>query len=232
MSAFSRRTARAGPLFFFQDAGDTLQEMERSPDLFLRVAFGLLLNDEVQGANDALELAEATRSSDGRVPYWHAWVRFALADTAGATRLLARDGYMTTVGAAQVRDEVLKRFAAGDTLGAIAMARLATRTHAYDAGAHALLADLLLIARRHDPEGTIEALAARMLAPGDPFVWRRWAMIQLDRRRPLQSLESFRRYFDLGGASAREDAEARQLVSSIRAAVPGGAFDPEKFPAD
>ena len=91
-------------------------------------------------------------------------------------------------------------------------------------------ADLLLIGRSHDPEPAIEAFAARAIAPTDPYVWRRWAMVQMDLQRPLEALASFREYFRLGGAAAQSDTEARQLAESIRASIPRGVIDPEQMP--
>jgi hypothetical protein len=95
-----------------------------------------------------------------------------------------------------------------------------------DAGLHGLLADVYLTMDRDLVNGPIEAFAARALAPRHPLAWRRWAMIQLDRRRHLQALASFERYFALGGQVAARDTDARRWMESIRTALPGGVFAP------
>src|SRR5262249_34355055 len=56
-AGFSRQTARPGPLMFFVGSGDTLRELPRTPDLFLRVAFGMIVSEHPTGAGDALEIA-------------------------------------------------------------------------------------------------------------------------------------------------------------------------------
>ena len=104
--------------------------------------------------------------------------------------------------------------------------RDAVRRHPLDPAAHALLADLLLVHDRGDPDGMpSRRYATRVLAPSDPIAWRRWGMIQTDRQRFLEALQSFNRYFKLGGASARGDQEAQQWVTTIRGMVPGGDLD-------
>ncbi len=230
INAFSKQTARAGPLLFFVGSGDTLREMEHGPDLFLRVAFGMIVSDQVTGAGDALEVASERQPQDLRVPYWQAWVCYAAGDTAEAAQLLRRAGYAPVAGTAGGRDAAVARLTAGDTLGAVAIARRGVYEHAFDAAAHGLAADLMLIRHRRDPEAAIEAFAARTIAPQDPYAWRRWAMIQMDRQRTLESLASFRKYFHLGGVAAQSDTEARQWAQSLRSSIPRGVIDPEQMP--
>jgi hypothetical protein len=90
-----------------------------------------------------------------------------------------------------------------------------------------LLADLLLIANPEDPAGPVEAFAVRVLAPSDGLAWRRWGSIQLYRKRYLEALASFDRYFKLAGLAGQGDAEARQWVTNIKRALPGGDIAPE-----
>ena len=124
----------------------------------------------------------------------------------------------------------MARLAAGDSVAARALAREGVRAHVLDAASHGLLADLLLIAQRRNPDAAIEAFAARELAPGDAYAWRRWAMVQMDRERPLEALKSFGKYFQLGGAAAADDAEAHGLEHMLRASIPRGVVDPETLP--
>ena len=83
---------------------------------------------------------------------------------------------------------------------------------------------------RRKPDAAIEAYAARVLAPSDPYAWRRWAMVQMDRERPLEALKSFAQYFRLGGAEAAADAEARALEQGLRASIPRGVVDESTLP--
>src|SRR5439155_16850045 len=88
----------------------------------------------------------------------------------------------------------------GDVARALAMMRGAVKPHALDPAAHALLAYLILVAVAEDPEGPVEAFAARVLAPRDALMWRRWGSVQIHRRRYLEALKSLDRYFTLAGA--------------------------------
>lgn len=230
MYGFSKQTVRPGPVMFFVASGDTLLELEPGPDLLLRVAFGLLLSDHVEAAFDALELAEQQQIWSPRLSYWRAWTLVALGDTARAHRDLERAGFAPIPGAMRERDEILTRFAAGDSLGARSAAMQAMHRHPLDAAAHGLAADIMLILDRHDPDAAIEAFAARVMAPTDPNVWYRWAMVQADRDRPLEAYESLRAYMRLGGAEAQGNAQARQLAEAIKAAIPRGTVDPEQMP--
>jgi len=110
----------------------------------------------------------------------------------------------------------------GDTLGAIRIIEQALERHGLDAGAHGLLADLRLMRDPDLASGAVEALAARLLAPRDPYAWRRWGMVQAHRERFLEALTSFDRYFRLGGAAVAGDQEAKAWVARIRSMVPGG----------
>ena len=92
--------------------------------------------------------------------------------------------------------------------------RDAVRHHPLDPAAHALLADLLLVHDRGDPDGILEAYATRVLAPSDPIAWRRWGMIQTDRPafprgvavvQPLLQARRRERAWGSGGAVGDDD---------------------------
>src|SRR5439155_12390614 len=93
--------------------------------------------------------------------------------------------------------------------------------------AHGLLAVVLLVSNAEDPDGPVEAFGARVLAPDDALMWRRWASVQMHRRRYLEALHSFDRYFRLAGPMAGRDGEAQQWVADIKRALPGGDIAPE-----
>lgn len=229
LNEFSSQTIRSRPLFFFVGAGDSLAEMERGDDLFMRIAYGMIVSGQARGARDALDLARQQRPGDLRPAYWQSWLTRALGDTAAADRQLAALGFPRDSGARspsdQARSSVLAHVAGRDTAGAIGLARRIVWENVHDAGAHGLLADLLLVRSPDDADGAIEALAARVLAPGEPYGWRRWAVIQGTKQRYLDALASFDRYFKLGGEAAAADAEAHAWVERVRGLLPKDVAD-------
>jgi hypothetical protein len=78
-----------------------------------------------------------------------------------------------------------------------------------------------LIRQHDDPEGAVEAFAARLLAPGDATVWKRWGMVQLDRGRYLEALRSLERCQALGDPQAARDSEVQGWVEGLRGRVQG-----------
>jgi tetratricopeptide (TPR) repeat protein len=156
-----------------------------------------------------------------------AWCAQALGAADSARALLRRAGYAPEPGPTPEIQSAIALHQSGRTQEAIAEMEAAVRRHALDPAAHGLLADLKLILNPEDPAGTIEAFAARALAPTDAVTWRRWAMVQAQRARYLEALRSFERYFQLGGAAARDDAEAQKWVKQIRDILPGGDVSPE-----
>ena len=235
LNEFTSGTARSGPLFFFIGSGDSLAEMRGGDRLFLRIAHGMILSDHLPGARDALEIATRRMPGNLRALYWQSWVSWALGDTAAARRQLAAAGWgagvrTTSDVPASERAAVLARFAAGDTSGAIQQAIASIQTHALDAGAHGLLADLLLIRAPDDPSGAMEAFASKVLAPQDPYAWRRWATVQTSRERYIEALASFQMYFRLGGDAAAADTEARDWAANIRRQIPKESVAPVDIP--
>jgi len=227
LNTFTLEKARRGPMFFFVGSGDSLREMEGHGDLLSRIAFSMLVSDWPPGANDALTLALEQKPGDPRAAYWQAWCRLAAGDSAGVRERLERAGYTAIGGPTPEVAEALALGQAARTGEARALMESAVRRHALDPTAHALLADLLLIADPDDPSGVIEAFAARLLAPRDPVTWRRWGMVQSQRRRYLEALGSFDRYFALAGLAGQRDGEAKRWVADIKRALPGGDAAPE-----
>ena len=227
LNNFTLDKARRGSHFFFIGSRDSLRELEAGDDLYARIAFTMLVNDSPAGARDALVLDLERHPADARSTYWMAWCRLALGEVDAARRELERAGYTLSVGPAPEIAEATAIARRGDIAGGLALMRPALHRHALDPGAHALLADLLLIANPEDPAGPVEAFAVRVLAPSDGLAWRRWGSIQLYRKRYLEALASFDRYFKLAGLAGQGDAEAQQWVSNIKRALPGGDIAPE-----
>jgi hypothetical protein len=174
LGEFSSQTVRPGPLYVFMGDGDSLLEVPHH-DLIPWIAFGMIVSDKPEGARDALDMALREVPQDLRARYWHAWVSLALEDTATARSQLAALGFRTD-GDARELAAARARAAAGDTAGAIAAARNAVGVRVYDAEAHGLLANALLSRSMDNSGGVIESYAARVLAPREPFAWKRWAV--------------------------------------------------------
>jgi len=227
LTNFSRDKATRGPNYYFVSQSDSISEMAEGSDRMLRIAFSMLVSDWPPGAHDALSLEIERDPSSDRARYWSAWTSYALDRPDEGRQSLASAGYGLESAPASGQRAAYDALARGDTLGAMALAREEVKRHALDAAAHALLADLMLIRDPDDPDAAIEALAARVLAPLDPIVWRRWAMVQARRDRYLEALKSFDRYFELAGAMGENDAEAKRWVEAMRRVLPGGAAKPE-----
>ena len=227
LNDFSLDKARRGPHFFYIGSRDSLREMERDAELYARIAYTLLVNESPAGARDALVLDLERRPDHARSRYWMSWSQMALGDLEAARAELERAGYDPSPGPANEIAEARAIAQRGDIAGALAIMLPAVRRNALDPGAHALLADLLLIANPEDPDGPVEAFAVRVLAPNDALSWRRWGSIQLYRKRYLEALASFERYFKLAGLPGQGDVEAQNWVSEIKRALPGGDIAPE-----
>src|SRR5262249_52974208 len=85
---------------------------------------------------------------------------------------------------------------------------------------HALLAELEFTVMHAEAEPVIEAYAARLLAPGSPEAWRRWAFVQIQHGRPLEGAGSLRRYFDLAGPDGGRDGVAQEAAACLRSKYP------------
>jgi hypothetical protein len=225
LGSFSLEKARRGPFFVFQGGGDSLKEIAPSAGLFADMAFYMMASDQANSARDVLLLERERAPSSEAATSWLAWVQWSLGDRDAALAALLRGGQNTAGGPTPEVEQALEAVSLGDTLGAVRLMEGAVRRHALDPGAHALLADLRLSHDPGDPSGTIEAYAARVLAPDGPASWRRWGMVQAHRGRYLEALRSFHRYFSLAGDAAPPDAEARRWVATIRSMLPSGALD-------
>jgi hypothetical protein len=215
LTDFTRDKVQRGPVFLFVGEGDSLRDATPGNDALRPIAMALTVSDRLAGARDALDLISVRGATTTDVLYWRAWLNWALGDVVEARSSLARSGVRTKAGPAVQSLAARAAVQRGDTLAAIALMRDAIADHGTDAGAHGLLADLLLVRDPSDPDATIEALAARTLAPRDPFGWRRFAMIQIAKGRPIEGLASLRRYFALDPQGGRDDLEAQEWMRTL-----------------
>jgi hypothetical protein len=217
---FTAERARRGPFFVYMTRNDSLLEHKSDPNVFFTVAASQLASERYVLAKDVLVLArERHPELRGPAGYWLAWVEMALGDTAAAQRELAAAGFTPRPGSSPQTASARRLLAAGDTLGATHQLDAAIRSRVFDAEAHGLLADILM---GSSGVSAVEALAACQLAPRDPAVWRRWAVLQVRSGNYQAAYPSMRRYFELAGPAARGDEQARRLLELIRQMQPGG----------
>jgi hypothetical protein len=227
LTGFSRDKASRGPNYFFISQGDSIFEMADGEDRMLRISMGMLVSDWPPGARDALALELEQSPQNQRARYWSAWASFALEKPEEGKQALTTAGYTLDAGPSPEYTTALRSLSTGDTLGALAIARDGVQRHALDPAMHGLFADLILIRDADDPDGAVEALAARVLAPDEANAWRRWGMVQARKQRYLEALNSFEKYFALAGPAGENDTEAKQWTDAIRRVLPGGAAKPE-----
>ena len=216
---------RRGPSSAYIVQGDSLVELRLDQDQLRSFAVTAIISERPRLALDILELPVAVGRPGMMVPYWRAWPRLSLGDTAGAVAELRRAGLTADPGPTPEIREALGLLAAGDTTAAVQLMSAAVGRHALDAQAHALMAGLLVSDRRADLSAAIEAYAATRLEPGNPRHWWLLGYVQTRAMRYDESRRSIERYFALGGSDPGEAAQARQLLDWLRARGPGG----EKF---
>jgi hypothetical protein len=225
LGSFTLEKARRGPFYVFRGGEDSLVEIAPSAELFADMAFYMIASDQTQSARDVLVLERERAPSSEAATSWLAWVQWSLGERDAAMAALQRGGQNAVGEPTPEVEQALAAVSRGDTLGAIRLMDGGVRRHALDPGAHALLADLRLSRDPGDPSGTIEAYAARVLAPDRPAAWRRWGMVQAHRGRYLEALRSFHRYFALAGDASPSDAEAQRWVATIRGMLPSGVLE-------
>jgi hypothetical protein len=219
---FTAERARRGPFFVYMTRNDSLLEQKSDLNVFFSVAASQLASERYALAKDVLVLAQERYPGVRPMGYWLAWVEMALGDTAAARRELVAAGFTPRPGSSPLTASARRLLAAGDTLRATGQLDAAIRSQVFDAEAHGLLADILM---GSSGISAVEALAARQLAPRDPAVWRRWAILQARAANYQAAYPSMKRYFELAGPAARGDQQARELLEYIRQMQPGGELE-------
>jgi len=218
---FTRRSVERGPVYVIQVDGDSLRDITQEPTLFLSMAASAALSEHMDRAVDAIEEALARHPENPTVGYWAGIIHLANGDTAEVSRWLSETRRPNTRGMSPDVPRAAALAAAGDTLQAEQMMKDAIDRRPLDASAHGLLADLML---RNPANGysTMEALAARALAPERPGAWRRWAIVQAQQERYIEGYASIHRYFSLAGAAADADTAAWRMERELARRQPGG----------
>jgi tetratricopeptide (TPR) repeat protein len=223
-AGFTIERARRGPVYFLQVSGDTLKDLSRSPRYYKEMALSMVLAEKFDAALAALTLDLQRDPNDTITKYWLALVRRANGDTTGVIGLLREAGVNPRAGPAPGLELARARAAAGDSAGARALAVKGVEQYALDPKAHGALADVLLGRVSDNATCAMEAMAHRVLAPGDPLAWRRWAYIQGISRRYIEAYASIQHYFAIGGPAARADSAAADWMRELSRAQPGGDY--------
>lgn len=228
LSQVSRERLTRGPrrVHFFEEATGRLEDLTRDPNVLLSVAVILMLDQSLEAAAAALDVAESEQHGDEATRrYVRALLAADLGDSLRARQEFARAGYGPGADAAGARRDagrLLARRTAADTLEAIRGMQLALRENALDHALHAQLADALLGRAETRASGQLEAYAARALAPGVGFHWRRMAYVLAATRRQAGALAALERYAELDPERASQDRDALRLRSVLTRSLPGG----------
>ena len=222
LNAFSLQKARRGPFFVYYTHNDSLIEEKPGPRPFLRLAASQTLAGHYDVARDAQLMGRERYPNLTLFSYGLAWLDLALADTAAARRDLIAAGCAPRAGPSPETARARRLVAAGDTLAAIDELGAGILRHALDPELHALMADLLIMRAPGSVNGAMEALAARLLAPGDPAAWRRWAIVQAQGGCDQDAYASLLRYFEMAGPAGAGDEPGQRLLEFLRQAQPGG----------
>ncbi len=218
---FSGARAAHGPVLLFLASGDSVVEVPENADPFRLIAISLVLAERPEQGREALASGRERGATSASNDYLLAWTEWQLGRRDRASALFEALGLRPNDDDAPDRAAVVEALAAGDTLLALERAHAGAALSTLDPERHGLLADLLLMRDPDDPEGVIEAWAARVLAPENAVAWRRWAMIQIRRERQPEALASLERYTKLSGADGASDPEVVMWTSRMRAAMPG-----------
>jgi len=215
-------TPRRGPTFVFQVQNDTLQEITDRPGLLRGMAVSAIMDDKLDLARSILQTDLVQHPGDPVSSYVLAWVDLPQQPAAGRDLWLRAHGVSPVGPPTPEVTAARARIAAGDLAGAMRLANEGASAHGLDPEAHGLLADLIYRAAPDNYTAVIEAYAARVLTPDDAGAWRRWAMMLGQLRRYRTGLVAIRRYFELGGAAARQDQRAVEVRDFLERAQPGG----------
>lgn len=225
LSEFRRERVRSGPTLFYEVRNNRLDPIV-GPDSLERLGFAMVLSGGLEAARDLLTLELERDPTDLATAYRAAWLEMALGRPEVARAWLERSGMNPNPGPAPEVAVALDRVAAGDTPSATRLAQAAVANHALDAGAHGLLADLLLANPASDAmtieNAMIEAFAARVLAPDHPLSWRRWGLVAAVRGRGSEARAALEHYLAIGGPDAAADSVAMSVLQSMRRETAGG----------
>ncbi|HKQ57269.1 MAG TPA: hypothetical protein VJY35_05330 [Candidatus Eisenbacteria bacterium] len=220
-SDFKLEYARRGPVFFFIVDQDSLKEEAKDPRQLRGIALRLMLDDRYDVALDVLTWLSELEPRSLDVKYFRAWIGWAMGDSVSAYRLIQEVGLPPVRGLSPEAEAAERQLAVGDTIGAMVRLAKAIERFPFDPRLHALSADVRLGHEPRDPQGRIEALAARVLADDGP-TWLRWGIIQAGDARHRQAVRSLERAMALGIHDPAREEQVRAAIAQLKRALPGG----------
>jgi hypothetical protein len=220
---FSAERYRRGPALAFVVRNDTLEELALDSSLLQSFAMTAMISGHPQVAMDLLGLPAMWGADSSAAPYWRAWPRLALGDTAGARHDLQRMKMTLDAGPTPELPAAMNLVVAGDTAAALQMMVHAVPRHVLDADAHSVLGALLERQPGSELSAGVEAAAATTLAPRAARHWWLMAVLQIKSQRYEDAHQSLERFFELGGEDPQTTMEARRLRDWLDARSAGGA---------
>jgi hypothetical protein len=224
MSELTRARLERGPwvVFFYDMASGRLMDRTHDPGVFVSTALGQMMNDRLDIAQAALEAAGMNSEDDYTRTYLSALVAWGLGDSALAKAWFAKVPRGLGRQGGEAGAIARQRLVTGDTALAVAGLRTALAANVLNPGLHATLADLVFQRPETGSEGEVEAFAARVLDPGSPAAWRRWAIVLAKENRQRESIAALDRYLALRPRAAMDDPDALRLRALQQRMLPGG----------
>jgi hypothetical protein len=219
---YTAARARRGTALFFSAQSGRLVETPLDDSALPAMAITQLIDGHLDGARDLLALAVERQPGELFPAYALAWIEWSLERRPERLAPLGALGFGLDAAPPPEIRAALARVERGDTTGALADVQAGVRRAVLHPGAHALLADLTLAAAPQTALGALEAWIALQLAPEDPWMWRRWAMVQYVGDRYPGAQTALERYFALGGSEAASDTLALEVRAALRQRVLGG----------
>lgn len=220
---FSLSRARRGPVFVFTARNDSLVESQDRFQGLQELAAGQMLSEHFQTAREALTYALEERPDDRPARYCNAWLALAVGDREAHVRELRAAGFQTDSGGSRERSIAMQLLRAGDLAKAVIVLSSGIEKHAHDAALHVELTDWYQQQYPGSMAAGVEGLAARLLSPEDPGVWRRWAYVQLAGNHSTEAYRSLQRYVGLLPDSAESKlAGDHELLQLLQRGLPGG----------
>jgi hypothetical protein len=221
LTDFTLQRARRGPFFFLTVVNDTLRDRSSDPNLLRSFAYSMILHRKLGSAHDALQLLLEQDPGDRTSRYWLALTQWALGDRESARASLARSGVDPRSGGSHELLEANSAIARRDTMSAINALLRGRNSHGLSVDVHSRLAAICLAQNEFRLLGVVEAFAVTVLVPSRADGWRKLASGQLQEKQYQAALESLRRYFLIGGATAGQDVEARAVMEGLRRVTVG-----------
>lgn len=224
LSDLDRAKLERGPAFFMFYSPELghFQDQSDDPDLFMRIALGMLLNGREDAAREALEIGRRRGKVSSTAHYMAATMALDSGDRAAADARFRAAGCGLAADAGEALRLAQAKLAWADTAAAEAALETAEVRAPYDARVHALFTDLLLQHPGRQKLAALESYFDRVLEPRSGLAWRRWAFSLYWNARMEEARKALERYFALAPQQAAADADAVALRALLPRVTSGG----------